>query len=105
VNEDIEHIRRERLAWSPALTTMLGAGASFCQGRRDAAMRGLELAASQFEQVDMRLYVEASRRRLGALVGRTAGQDMIRSADAWMTTQQVKNPSAMVRLLVPGFPD
>jgi hypothetical protein len=53
----------------------------------------------------MHLYVAAAHRRLGALVGGTRGDALIRSADDWMTSQQIKNPIAMIRLLAPGFPD
>jgi len=30
---------------------------------------------------------------------------MVDAADAWMATQDVRNPPAMVHLLAPGFPD
>jgi hypothetical protein len=105
VNRDIKRIRREQMAWATPVATLLSAAARFCEGRRDQSARELELAADRFARVDMHLYVAATRRRLGALVGGDAGAAMIRSADGWMAAQQIRNPVAMVRLLAPGFPD
>jgi eukaryotic-like serine/threonine-protein kinase len=105
VHRDIRRIRREQMAWAEPVATLLGAAAAFCEGRRDQAARDLELAADRFARVDMHLYVAAARRRLGAIAGGAAGDAMIRSADDWMTAQQIRNPAAMVRLLAPGFAD
>ena len=105
VRQDIDRIKTTRLVWSSALTALLGAAAAFCEGRDNDAARELELAATRFERADMRLYVAATRRRLGVLIGGTEGRTMVDAADAWMATQDVRNPPAMVRLLAPGFPD
>ncbi len=105
VRQDIDRIKAAQLAWSPALTALLGAATAYCEGRESDATRDLELAATRFERADMRLYVAAARRRLGMLIGGSEGKTMVDAADAWMATQDVRNPPAMVRLLAPGFPD
>jgi hypothetical protein len=105
VKRDIDRIRREGLAWSPPLATLLDAAVAFNEGRADAAERALEEAADEFARQDMRLYVAAANRRRGALVGGSVGAALIASADAWMAAQQIRNPAAMTRLLASGFPD
>ena len=53
----------------------------------------------------MNLYVAVARRRIGALQDDAPGRELQRQAEEWMAAQHIKNPSAMTRMLAPGFPD
>ena len=53
----------------------------------------------------MKLYASVARRRLAELKDDDEGRDLGRRADAWMASQQIKNPAAFTRMLAPGFPE
>ena len=53
----------------------------------------------------MHLYAAVARRRIGALQDDAPGRELQRQAEEWMAAQHIKNPSAMTRMLAPGFPD
>ena len=50
----------------------------------------------------MRLYAAAAPRRIGEVIGGDEGRQAIEEADAWMRTQQIRNPAKMSQMLVPG---
>jgi eukaryotic-like serine/threonine-protein kinase len=73
----------EKAEWGDALAMLLRAGAS---GRTE----GLRTALPLLEKLDMRLHAAAVRRKLGDPAG-----------TAWMTSEGIRNPEAMTRLLLP----
>ena len=72
-------------------------------GQPEDALTELRAAVAGFESADMRLYAAATRRRLGALVGRTEGRELVVAADAFMREESIVNPEAMTRMLAPGW--
>jgi hypothetical protein len=69
----------------------------------DHAISLLREAISGFDAADRALYAAASRRCLGILLGGDEGRDLVRAADAWMTSESIKNPARMTAMLAPGF--
>jgi hypothetical protein len=102
---EARRISRERMPWSDPIALVLQGGIAFLDGERPLALRYLHDAADRFERADMRLHAAAVRRRIGELQDDAAGRELRRQAEAWMATQQIKNPAGMTRMLVPGFPD
>ncbi|MEP6741522.1 MAG: protein kinase [bacterium] len=96
-------IEKENMSWARAFATVIRAAVAHQRGQHTEAATLLEAASAGFERVDMLLYAAASRRRLGELLADQRGPQLIADADAWMTTQRIKNPERMARMLVPGF--
>ncbi len=98
-------IEREKTQWGNALALLLRAGIA-AQRKEPAVAQGLLAdAAEQLEKVNMRSYAAAARRRLGRLKGGEQGRALVEQADAWMTSQGIKNPARMTALHAPGFAD
>jgi hypothetical protein len=93
------------MPWSDPFALLLRAGIAYLEGSTPLALRCLHDAADRFERADMKLYLAAARRRIGALQGDQHGRELQRQADAWMAAQNITNSICMTRLLAPGFPD
>ena len=102
---EARRIASERMPWSNPIALVLQGGLAYLDGEKPLAVDCLHDAADRFERADMRLHSAAARRRIGALQGDAAGRELQRQAEAWMATQQIKNPVGMTRMLTPGFPD
>lgn len=102
---EARRIAGERMPWSDPIALVLKSGLAFLEERRPLALSHLHDAADRFERADMRLHAAAVRRRIGVLQGDAAGRELLRQAEQWMATQQIKNPAAMTRMLAPGFGD
>jgi hypothetical protein len=99
------HIAAERMPWSDPIALLLRAGITYLEGDARLAVRHLHDAADRFDRADMNLYAAVARQRIGALQKDAPGQELQRQADEWMAAQNIKNPSALTRMLAPGFPD
>src|SRR5262249_54407228 len=98
-------LRRERLPWPEAIERFICAAVAARRGDTARARGLLTEAITAFEAVDMRLYAAATRRRLGELVGGAEGADLVAQADAWMASQNIRNPARMTAAYAPGFPN
>ncbi len=96
-------IAKEQMAWSDPLAALIRAALAHQQGDAETSIALTRAALAGLEQADMALYAAAARRRLGELLGGDEGREMIARADEWLSRQQVKNPSAVTRLMAPGF--
>ncbi|MBE2252218.1 MAG: serine/threonine-protein kinase PknK [Myxococcus sp.] len=94
--EVVRALSKERVGWAQAQALVLTAGLE-----PSRASRCLSEAIALFEQHDMRLFAAAARLRLGALQPAELGAANQRLARAWFETQDVKNPDAFARMLVP----
>lgn len=104
-DRDIRDLADENAAWAHALADSLRAPLALLRGNEPEALKRLELAAAAFDTCGMALYAAAARRRRGVLVGGGEGRALVETADAWMTTQHIKNPARMANLFAPGFAD
>jgi hypothetical protein len=84
---------------------LLKAGIAYLEGSVPLAVRCLHDAADRFDCADMNLYAAVAKRRIGELEDNAPGRTFQRQAKEWMAAQHIKNPSAMTRMLAPGFPD
>lgn len=100
---DARQLADEGVIWSTALANMIQAGLAVTRGNPAAAMPLLRSAADNLESVEMRLYSNVARRRLGELIGGDEGHNLIAQADQWMASQNIQNPARMTAMLAPGF--
>ena len=97
-------IEKENMAWAkPFAEVVRSRSRAPTPASRLRPQHRLRPRSDGFERMDMRLYAAASRRRLGELLGDDRGRQLKTDADAWMTTQRIKSPERMMRMLVPGF--
>jgi serine/threonine protein kinase len=101
---DARLLEREQLPWADALAVLVRAGLGRLRGDQDAAPQ-LRRGVERCEATAMRLYAASARRWLGCEVGGAAGEALTTEADVWLAAQQVRNPSRLAALLVPGFAD
>jgi hypothetical protein len=93
-------LEREVSPMARCFALILRGGLASLSGAREAAGRNLSEAATAFEAADMHLYAAAARRRLGQVQG---NETLVREAEEWMRSQEVRNPVRMTGMLAPGW--
>jgi len=102
--EKLAHkIEKENMDWAKPFAAVIRSAIAHQRHQHAESTTLLAAAVDGFERMDMRLYAAVSRRRLGELLGDDRGRQLLAAADAWMTTQRIKSPERMMRMLVPGF--
>ncbi len=101
---DAQRVEREGQAWTLPLAELLYAAVAASRDQKPQAITFLEKAIVHFERVDMVLYAAVVRRRLGQLVGGSAGRELLQRAEDWMASQKVVNPDRFTHAFAPGFP-
>jgi hypothetical protein len=96
-------IEKIDISWSAPFATLIRAAVAHQRGEAEQATTLLSQAVGIFERADMRLYAAAARHRLGERLGSERGRQLVSEAETWMTEQRIKNPTAMTRMLAPGF--
>lgn len=91
---------KDKRPFGPPWTALIEGALAHADGNRKHALVSLELAITGFDVAGMALYREAARYRLGDLTGNLARRD---EAEAWLRSQGVPDPRAIVDALVPGF--
>ena len=87
---------------SAGFAAAIRAGAYRLDNRDEPALASLEEALATFEALGMQLYAHAARDRIGAMKGGNDGAALRAQASDWMMTHQVKNPQALVSMLLPA---
>jgi eukaryotic-like serine/threonine-protein kinase len=103
--KDARSIIREGTPYGGPMACYLRAGLAFARGDDERGLALLSEAVEGFEAVDMRLFAEATRRRLGEYLGGERGRALIVQADTWMASQGIRDPTRMAAAFAPGFPD
>jgi serine/threonine protein kinase/tetratricopeptide (TPR) repeat protein len=98
-----KRIIKENKGWANPFASLVRAGIANSKDDKTAAATLLSEAATGFRTYKMELYAAACRRRLGEVVGDEHGRNLISETTAWMSSQRIKNPDAMTRMLAPGF--
>ena len=93
---------RQQMLPSRPMVELMSAGAAAIRGHRDEARARYASAERGFEAVHMDLYAAVARRRRGELTGGDEGRTLIASADSWMHSQSVRNPSRLTATLAPA---
>ena len=88
-------------------TRLVQAGIATTRGAAPAeVLTHLEAAEQASRDSDMVLHATVAARRRGAVLGGDAGADLIREADTWMDSRNIRNPGGMTALVAPGiYPD
>jgi eukaryotic-like serine/threonine-protein kinase len=94
---------RQRLPWADAMALLIRAGVASVRGDATGAATLLTAATVALDAVDMGLFAASARRCLGGLLGGEAGSALISQADAWMASQEIRNPARMAACVVPGL--
>jgi len=98
----VRALEKQGAPWGNALAGLIRAGVAATRGDRETAAALAARAEKGFEDTLMAGYAAAARRRRGELIGGEEGTALIASADAWMSSQRVKNPARMAAMLAPG---
>ena len=80
----------------------LRAGVAAGLGRRGEALRLLTVAIEAFERAGLHAYAAAASYRSGALRNDSDGRAEMKAAWSFFATQDVRNPAAFIRMLLPG---
>jgi tetratricopeptide (TPR) repeat protein len=92
-----------KLPAATAWAELVRATLAYQEKNEQLARARLERAYSLFDGAKMRLYAEATRSRLGRLLGGDEGAAMTSVSERWLLSEGVENPRAMLRMLTPGF--
>ena len=95
-------IDKVNMSWSKPFALLVRATVAYQRAAGNATSL-LSESVQSFERADMHLYAAAARWRLGERLGDERGKELIAEAKAWMESQKIKNPEAMMRMLAPGF--
>jgi hypothetical protein len=100
-----EHVRKLRVMEMPLgkhCANMFDGLIAEIEGRRDDALALYERAIAGFEQCDTKLFANAVRFRLGSLIGSFQGNSLRAQARNWLGGHQVREPDAILAMLLPG---
>jgi serine/threonine protein kinase len=100
---DARLLEREKVPWSRALAKLIRGGIAARRGDGNAAKALFAAAASACDDVSMKLFAAAARRRLGELLGGDEGRMLMTKADDCMKHQTIKDSARMTAMLAPGF--
>jgi hypothetical protein len=105
IERDVSRLEREKRPDCQALARVIRAAVAWQRRRPESAIQLLGQAIEQFETVEMKANAATARRRLGQIICGDKGRELIEAADAWMTSQGVRDPVRITRVYAPGFPD
>ncbi|HEY5947304.1 MAG TPA: protein kinase [Kofleriaceae bacterium] len=89
------------LPWAKASAQMLDGIVANVRGDDASAVRSLRDAARAFDGLDMRLYAETTRLRIGQLVGGDEGRDLVTGANEWLVREAVREPARLAMVFTP----
>ena len=99
----VRRLGREKASWAKAMAIPLRAALAAQAQEPARAVELLREAVAALEQLEMKLFAAAARRRLGELLGGDEGAAYCASADQFLKEQRVAEPERMLAMLTPGF--
>ena len=96
-----DRLDRERIAYATALAVLIRARLATLCGDTATSSQFYRSAADEFRALQMPLYEAAAQFRLGELVRDETGHALVQNAISGLQLRQVKNPEAMIRMLLP----
>ncbi|MBK9036053.1 MAG: protein kinase [Myxococcales bacterium] len=97
----IAALGKEGVPWADGLRALLVAGASLAEGKRDRAVLELVAAEDRLRTAEMPLHAQVARQCRGELVATASGATLREDAEAWLRAQDVADPRAFARMLLP----
>lgn len=100
-----EHIKKLRTMEMPLgkhCAAMFDGLVAELEGRSEQALPLYERAIAGFERCDTKLYANAVRFRLGGIIGSFQGNSLRAQARSWLVGHQVREPDAILAMLLPG---
>ena len=94
-------LEREGVPYATALATMIRGRIASSRGKVRMAIACHRRAEEAFHSLKMPLCEAAIQFRLAKLLPAGQGDALIRRASGWFESQQVKDPAAMARMIVP----
>ncbi len=94
---------KDNAAWANPLAQLVLAGVAAVQGEKDEAGLLLADARDHFNKNHQHHYAMIANWQLGKLIGGEEGQALIHEAEAWATSQEIRNWPAFANMLAPGF--
>ena len=98
-HSNAKRIAREKTVWGDPIALAIQAGAAMIDRNEVASLWHLRAAEEAFRSADMQCYAAIARRRRGQLTGGDDGDTLIREAEDWMASQEIRNPDKMSRIL------
>ena len=92
---------RERISYASALALMVRGRLASLRDDRDRSILCYTTAAERFKALEMPLHEAATQFRLGGLLPGDEGKELVRQAFQWLDSQQVKNPAALIQMVLP----
>jgi hypothetical protein len=102
---EAQRIEREQMSWSTPFAILIRATVACQQGDAAAAIEGLTAASAGFSSAGMRMHAAACRWRLSTLTTGDQRETLRADAKRFMTDQDVRDATAFLRVLAPGFPE
>jgi hypothetical protein len=99
---DARRLRCERSPFAAAMAAVIEGGVAGVRGQAEVARDRLAEATDLLEQIHMKLWASATRRRLGEWLGGNEGKSLINQANTWMVGQCIRDPARMTAMLIPG---
>lgn len=97
-----KRLKRMRSAWCYTMTNVLVAGLDAGDDNRTDAVRALEEAQDGFEKIHLHSYASAASYVSGLLQGDEKGLAQVHRAQAFFKSHDFRNPTAFLRMLMPG---
>jgi hypothetical protein len=95
-------LRRERMAWTSLLASMLDASVANARGDTLGAVASLRVCLELAKRAEMPMHGAAAARQLGNLLGGAEGKGWIAEADAAMAAEEIMAPARWASMLLPG---
>jgi len=101
--QDVNQLEREERPWALAYARGLQAAIAVQRQQFDRGRERLQEAVDRFDACDMLLNAAVARRRLGEMVGGDEGGSLVAQANAWISTQGIRDPARWTAMYAPGF--
>jgi len=96
-------LRRERRVDADACALAIEAGVAHLRGDAETAFRRLTTAGDRAQEADMFFHAAAVQLARGRLLGGDRGAQLVADAETWMSDQSIADPTAMLRVFLPGI--
>jgi hypothetical protein len=99
----VKKLAREDAAWAVALSHSMRGQIAITLGDRERAIAAFASATKVLTDAELHLDAACSRRAHGLLLGGDAGRELVAAAEAWMTSERIRNIDAMFGTVLPAM--